>query len=322
MKADSTNIKDMQSKLRSQHYYFAGKHSAVKICSWTKKALKEEGFCYKQKFYGIRSHLCCQMSPSVGYCPNRCIFCWRDMEYTFGSIIPEDECDDPKTIIQECIKGQRILLSGHGGDMNVDIDKFRSAQEPMHFAISLTGEPTAYPKLNSLIKEIHNLGKTTFVVSNGMNPEAIKNIEPPTQLYISVDAPDKELFMKVDNCTLKDGWERLLMSLNALKKLKSKTRTTLRFTLIKGINMQDPDQWGKIIKISDPLFVEVKAYMYVGSSRERLKIENMPRHPEVKEFAKQIAEHSDYRIIDEKEESRVVLLAKEDFDERIMKFDR
>jgi len=69
------------------------------------------------------------------------------------------------------------------------------------------------------------------------------------------------------------------------------------------------------------MFVEVKAYMFVGSSRQRLNKENMPYHEDVKEFAKKIADLSNYKIIDDKKESRVVLLAKEDYKNRIMKFD-
>ncbi len=42
---------------------------------------------------------------------------------------------------------------------------------------------------------------------------------------------------------------------------------------------------------------------------------------QIKDFSKQIAKHSGYKIIDEKEGSRVVLLMKEDRDDRIMKFE-
>ena len=69
------------------------------------------------------------------------------------------------------------------------------------------------------------------------------------------------------------------------------------------------------------MFVEVKAYMWVGMSRERLEQTNMPRHEEVKEFAQQIADFANYKLIDEHEPSRVVLLMKEDFEGRVMKFD-
>ena len=48
--------------------------------------------------------------------------------------------------------------------------------------------------------------------------------------------------------------------------------------------------------------------MWVGHSRERLMIENMPLHTEIKSFAVQIARLTGYIIKDEKKESRVVLL--------------
>jgi tRNA wybutosine-synthesizing protein 1 len=312
--------KSLKKLLEKQQYGFSGKHSAVKICTWTKKSIRDEGICYKEKFYGIRCHLCCQMTPSVGYCQNRCIFCWREMEHTIGTSMDEP-FDDPKEIIDNCILKQRKLLSGFGGTKKTNLTKLKAAQEPMHFAISLTGEPTLYPKLNELIKEIHSRGKTSFLVSNGMQPEVIRNIEPPTQLYISVDAPNKELFDKIDATVVKDGWDTLNKTLEVLKEIKNKTRTTLRFTMIKGMNMTDPEGWAERINISEPLFIEVKAYMFVGSSRMRLNMENMPMHHEVKEFAEEICHFCDYKIIDEKEESRVVLLTKEDFDGRIMQFD-
>jgi len=69
------------------------------------------------------------------------------------------------------------------------------------------------------------------------------------------------------------------------------------------------------------MFVELKAYMFVGSSRKRLLESNMPLHEDVKEFAEKIAGLSGYKLIDEKKESRVVLLAKKDYKDRVMKFD-
>lgn len=309
----------LKKLLEKQQYEFTGEHSAVKICSWTKKSIRDEGVCYKQKFYGIRSHLCCQISPSVGFCQNRCIFCWREIDQTVG-IHMQGEMDDPDEIVENSIAKQRRLLSGFGGTDKTDQGKLKEAQEPMHFAISLTGEPTIYPRLNELIRKLHDKGKTTFVVSNGLIPEAIRDIEPPTQLYISVDAPNQELFQMIDRSVLKGAWERLMETLDTLKSLKDRTRTTLRFTLIKGMNMEDVEGWAGIIRKAQPKFVEVKAYMFVGSSRLRLTIENMPRHNEVREFADRIAEASGYKVIDEKEESRVVLLAEEDTADRIMSF--
>ena len=96
--------------LKKQHYEIVGKHSAVQICRWTKKSLRGEGVCYKEKFYGIKSHLCCQMSPAVMWCPNRCVHCWRAIELNLGTEIKKE--DSPKEIIDKCILAQRKLLKG------------------------------------------------------------------------------------------------------------------------------------------------------------------------------------------------------------------
>jgi len=93
-----------------------------------------------------------------------------------------------------------------------------------HFAISLSGEPTLYPKLNELIQLLHKRGYSTFVVTNGMEPDILAHLEPPTQLYLSVDAPNERLFRKIDQPQLPDGWLRLLKSLDILKKLGKTTR--------------------------------------------------------------------------------------------------
>ncbi len=105
-----------------------------------------------------------------------------------------------------------------------------------------------------------------------------------------------------------------------MKKLRKKTRTTIRLTCIKGINMLEEENYAKLLKKANPIFIEVKGYMWVGASRLRLQKENMPLHKEVKEYAKKIASLIKYKIIDEKPNSRVVLLAKKDFKGRKMKF--
>ena len=50
--------------------------------------------------------------------------------------------------------------------------------------------------------------------------------------------------------------------------------------------------------------------MHVGDSRRRLEIGNMPYHKDIKDFSKELSKLSGYKIIDEKKESRVVLLSK------------
>ena len=51
--------------------------------------------------------------------------------------------------------------------------------------------------------------------------------------------------------------------------------------------------------------------MWVGYSRQRLDIKNMPIHEEVKEFSEQILKHlKNYKLKNEKKESRVVLISR------------
>lgn len=306
--------------LEKQGYRLVGIHSAIKVCLWSKKSLRNEGTCYKQKFYNINSHRCIQMTPSLPFCTLRCKWCWRDIEHT----VPKwtGKTDSPKKIVDECIKAHVKYLQGFGGNKKSNKEKYAEAQKPLHFAISLAGEPTLYPKLPELIKEIHKQGMSSFLVTNGTNPDMLKKLKnnPPTQLYITLPAPNEILFMDVCSPLVKDRWQKILESLKLMKKLKTKTRTTIRLTLAKDVNMFHPEQYAELIKTADPEFVEVKAYMHVGYSKKRLEIQAMPRHDEIKKFAQKLAEHLNYKIIDEQVPSRVVLLMKKDKKNRKLKF--
>ena len=293
-----------KSYLEKQHYKVIGSHSAVKLCTWTKKSLRGEDVCYKEKFYGIKSHRCCQMSPCLA-CTNQCVFCWRELS-TPTALEWGWDIDEPEQIIKGCIEKQRKLLEGYKGYPRVNMKRFEEAQNPNQFAISLSGEPTMYSKLKELILELNKKG-STFLVTNGMFPDKLKGLSP-TQLYVSVDAPNKKIYSKIDRPGFKDAWERLNKTLEVVSDMSC--RRVLRLTLVKGLNMVDEEGYANLIKKAKPDFVEAKAYMWVGSSRQRLTIENMPRHHEIKEFAEKIAKTANLKILDEKEESRVVLLGK------------
>lgn len=313
-----TNLKKL---LKKQHYEFAGEHTAVKICEWTKKSLNDQGICYKEQFYNIKSHLCCQMSPAINFCSHSCTFCWRPLEYNQG--IEFNQSDDPKDLINKCIEAQRKKISGFGGSKSVNKKKLKEAQNPRNFAISLSGEPTLYKKLPELIIELKKRKLSSFLVTNGTNPDMLKKLlekkAEPTQLYITLPAPDESTYKKVCKPLIKDGWKKIMQSLSLLNRFK---RNVIRLTLVKGLNMIKPEKYAELIQKYQPLFVEMKAYVYVGHSQERLAIENMPRHNEIVEFSKQIEKQtsSEYKIVDEKKESRVTLMMKKDFKGRIMKF--
>ena len=303
MEAVADYIKSMQK----QHYKVIGKHShsAAKLCLWTKKSIKGRGYCYKQAFYGIESHRCLQMTPNV-YCPLRCVFCWRTWEHEPINYAPE-EWDEPKEIIEQSLLAQRKLLSGLGGLAEADKKKFKEAQEPNQIAISLDGEPTMYPFLGELIKE-YNKRATTFLVTNGVFPERLGQLEQlPTQLYLSLYGPDKQTHQKTNAPLTKDSWEKLNQSLSLFPSLK--TRKVIRLTLVKGINMKEPEKYAELIKKAQPDFIEAKGYMFVGGSRQRLSIANMPMHEEILNFANELNKTLGYDLIGEKKDSRVVLLS-------------
>ena len=296
---------DIIEMLKRQQYKMFG-HSAVKLCHWTKASLYKGQSCYKQKFYGIQSHRCLQMTPSVAWCDQNCSFCWRPL--TKYKPFPENY-DEPGEIIDEAVKQQRILLTGYGefrekiGDKKLD-----EANNPNQAAISLAGEPTLYPKISGLIEEFNKRKFSTFIVSNGLHPNVLGEMVLPTQLYLSLDAPNKDLHKKVNAPLVKGSWDSINQSLELFPSLD--TRTALRITAIKDRNMFDEADYAKLIEKADPDFVEIKAYMFVGYSRKRLAIENMPLHNEVRDFAEKINQELGYHLTNEVKPSRVVLLSK------------
>ncbi len=305
--------------LEKQGYRLVGNHSAIKVCLWSKKCIRDEDVCYKNTFYGINSHRCVQMTPSLHVCSHRCCWCWRDIGFTLPKW--KGAVDNPKDIIDGCIKKHTEYLQGFGGNPKTNKKKYSESLKPLHFAISLSGEPTFYPKLPELIKELKKRKITSFLVTNGTNPAMLKRLlekkSQPTQLYITLPAPDEETYKKVCKPLIKNSWKKIQESLKLLKKFK---RSTIRLTLVKNLNMVKPEKYAELIEKSNPKFVELKAYVWVGFSRQRLEIGNMPLHPEIVKFSQKIEKNSQYKIINEKKESRVVLLTKKDFKGRIMDF--
>lgn len=294
-------------KLESSGYRFVGSHNhaAAKICHWTKQSILDRGVCYKEKFYSIESHRCLQMAPAVPNCQQKCEFCWRDLSYTQTQW--DGEYDDPKTIIDEAIEAQNNLLCGFFGNDKANKEKLEESKTPTNAAISLAGEPMLYPEIDELIAEFNRRNFTTFVVSNGQCVDKLKNLEnEPYQLYLSLDAPTKKIYNEVCQPQISEGWDNLNQSLDTLASFNS--RTCIRTTCVKGRNMINPEKYGELIKKSNPDFVEIKAYMCVGSSRYRLTPDNMPTFDEVKSFAQKIGENCGKKIVNESEVSRVVLL--------------
>jgi tRNA wybutosine-synthesizing protein 1 len=290
-------------KLEKIGYRFVGRHSAIKICEWTREAIRGKNFCYKQKFYGIKTHRCLQMSPSVFSCTHNCLYCWRTLKF---KKVFKGKIDKPEEILDNAIKEQKKILQGFWG-AKCDKAKLREAEKPNQVAISLIGEPCLYPKLPEFIDLIKSRNMTAFLVSNGTIPEMIEKLinHQPTNMYITLPAPNEKIYRKTCNPLIKDGWQRILKSLSLLKAFD---RSVIRLTLAKNLNMTNPEEYAKLIEKASPTYLEAKAFMPVGGALERLPYESMPRHKEIKAFAKEIQKHSSYKIKNEKEDSRVVLL--------------
>ena len=290
--------------LKKSHYGIVGNHSAVKICHWMRQSLYYDRPCYKQTFYGIETHRCLQMTPAVNQCTQNCLFCWRYQE-AFAK--KEPEIDDPKEILDKSILEQRRLLTGYKGEKRTDQKKWQEAQDPKHIAISLTGEPTLYPRLNELIEEAKKRGMTVFLVTNGTTPEVIENLDSlPTLLYITVAAPNQEIYKKLLRPTISKGWERLNKTLEILPSLN--TKTVIRHTLVDKWNLGYVKEYTKMDLKAEPTYIESKGYVFVGYSRQRMNLENMPSHENIMRFSKQLSDETGYKIANERKDSRVVLL--------------
>jgi len=290
----------------SAGYRIVGRHSAVEVCHWTRESLRRGRACYKERWYGIESHRCMEMTPALTWCTHTCLFCWRPLEYT---VCGEPEADDPGEIIDGCIEARRRLLTGFKGNAEVDEGKWKEAMEPTNAAISLAGEPTLYPRISDLLGEFRRRGVTTFLVTNGTRPDRLQALETePTSLYISLCAPDRETYLQVHRPLIGYGWERLNESLVLMRSFSC--RTVIRLTLVKGLNMRDSDGYAELILKAEPDFVEPKGFIHVGEARERLPGSAMPTHQEIREFAQRLSELTNYRFKDQSPQSRVALLSR------------
>jgi tRNA wybutosine-synthesizing protein 1 len=294
--------------LAKQGYHLVGS-GAVKPCLWLKRSLRGGEQCYKHHFYGISSHRCVQMTPTL-ICNHLCLHCWRPIEIPFEDPSAPME---PEELLDGVLREQQRLLSGYGGSQVTDLSRLEEAKRPAHVAISLMGEPTLYPYLQELIEEISCRGMTSFLVTNGTRPEVVEAVRP-TQLYVSLNATDQGLYKRVSN-PRGDYWGKIMESLSLLKDHQS--RTVIRLTLARGINMRPPDEYARVIEMAEPDFVEAKAYMHLGRSRARLLREAMPSHEEIMGFSKELAEALGYRLADAVPLSRVALLSSNGRPEKI-----
>ena len=102
------------------------------------------------------------------------------------------------------------------GVPGVITERFEEGLNPRHCALSLVGEPIMYPEINKFIRLLHDKHISTFLVTNAQFPDAIRELIPVTQLYVSVDAATSESLKKIDRPLFPDYWQRFNDCLDAL----------------------------------------------------------------------------------------------------------
>ncbi|KAE8152766.1 hypothetical protein BDV25DRAFT_150511 [Aspergillus avenaceus] len=306
--------------LTKQGYTIVGSHSGVKICRWTKSALRGRGSCYKFSFYGIRSHLCMEATPSLS-CSNKCIFCWRHGTNPVGTTW-RWKVDSPDLIFNGVKDGHYKKIKMMRGVPGVRAERFAEAMRIRHCALSLVGEPIFYPHINEFLEMLHNEQISSFLVCNAQHPDQLETLKRVTQLYVSIDASNRESLRKIDRPLHRDFWERFQRCLDILREKRHIQRTVFRLTLVKGFNVDDEViGYANLVEKALPCFVEIKGVTYCGTSTSAgagLTMQNVPFYEEIQEFVlslnKELERRGlDYGIAAEHAHSCCVLLASKRF---------
>jgi tRNA wybutosine-synthesizing protein 1 len=274
------------NSLTKQGYSIVGSHSGVKICRWTKSALRGRGSCYKYSFYGIASHQCMETTPSLS-CSNKCVFCWRHGTNPVGTTW-RWKVDPPEMIFDGVKAGHYKKIKMLRGVPGVRSERFAEAMRIRHCALSLVGEPIFYPHINEFLAMLHTERISSFLVCNAQHPEQLATLKHVTQLYVSIDASNKESLRKIDRPLHRDFWERFNACLDILKKRRFEQRTVFRLTLVKGFNIDDEvEGYAALVEQGLPCFVEIKGVTYCGTSSSEsagLTMQNVPFYSEIQEF--------------------------------------
>ncbi|KAK2799090.1 hypothetical protein FQN50_008596 [Emmonsiellopsis sp. PD_5] len=306
--------------LTKQGYTIVGSHSGVKICRWTKSALRGRGSCYKNSFYGIKSHLCMETTPSLS-CSNKCVFCWRHGTNPVGTTW-RWKVDPPDLIFNGVKEGHYKKIKMLRGVPGVRAERFAEAMRIRHCALSLVGEPIFYPHINEFLDLLHNEHISSFLVCNAQHPDQLAALHRVTQLYVSIDASNRDSLRKIDRPLHRDFWERFQRCLDILREKRFMQRTVYRLTLVKGFNVDDEVKgYADLVEKGLPCFVEVKGVTFCGTSTSAsagLTMENVPFYEEVVTFVVALNAELDrrglgYGIAAEHSHSCCILLASNRF---------
>jgi len=180
------------------------------------------------------------------------------------------------------------------------------AMNPNHAAISLDGEPMLYPKIGGLVEEFRNRNMTSFIVTNGTLPEKIESLNSlPSQLYITLPAPNEALYKKVCRPMIKNGWSKISNTLDLVESLSC--RSLVRITAVKNLNISENyiKDYIKLIDKANPNFFEIKGFTLQAKAlmiNERLKSDKklqyyFPEYEYLEEIALKFEEIGNFPLI-------------------------
>ncbi|MHA1749809.1 MAG: radical SAM protein [Promethearchaeota archaeon] len=217
------------------------------------------------------------------------------------------------------------ILKTHVTTKKEIIDTHARAHSPSHAAISLAGEPTLYPYISELVDEFRKRRFTTFIVSNGTQPETVSKMKHlPTQFYFTLPHPDKKKYLKIHRPSISNGYERIKQTLDLVPSLSC--RTCLRITLVKKVNdlsdLSVVKGYVKMIEKANPNFVDIKGFSVearammikkrLGLGGQGVSISEgaayVPTFDDALNFAKELSDMGGFPIVETSRTARNILL--------------
>jgi len=235
-----------------------------------------------------------------------------------NNLLTEYELDDD---IQCCINSREeieILINRALTTPDEIMQTHSDAMIPNHAAISLDGEPMLYPNMSGFIQQFKNRSMTTFIVTNGTLPEKIRDLDPlPSQLYVTLPAPDESTYKRACRPMVKNGWNKINKTLELLDSLSC--RTLVRLTAVKNLNAdkQYIKNYISMVKKANPNFFEVKGFTLQAKAlliKDRMNSDNpaqyyFPDYDFLEDFSLRFEEMSGFPIIYKNRVSRDFLFA-------------
>ena len=154
-----------------------------------------------------------EMTPTVMNCENRCVYCWRPTEFYDTLEMPAELVDEPDIIVENLMAERKKLINGFYGNAKNDKKRLDESLLPEHYAISLSGEPTMYPKLPQLINYLESLENDKINIpcykrsraSDASDDWLMKMRSLPNCIYLLMHPIGRRFTVLIDHATKMPG---------------------------------------------------------------------------------------------------------------------